>query len=500
MPDSRDADERQHKGKSNNRLEFSSATRKDLAAAAGHKCAIRKCLTPSTCVATKRDGTEGIANLGRASHIYAAAPNGPRPAPPSMTPKQIMGHSNGIWTCSSCGDTIDRLDCDYSPDQLVEMKKVRETAQKMAVSDPQIRAISCYISPIEFDEVFWKHLPNLETDKIRPALLEIAASQMRLLSERRSSNMLAPSHLRLKPLTSVMKKIIEGDGNNPVADLNRAVVIPRAHIRPTGGDHTVARRRAAEIVGAWAESIRSHHWNVSGLHIHHVNVLITARHPQTGVVCESPIRVVGDGYGRHDHTADEGEILSLKVNGLANNLYWQLSVAFDKGGMITTSVLRLLGRLSPPNFGSYQWEDRLHAYEQVVQKLAEGWQPIGFVDMNTNPPQIDDRMHPEAFEIELQITASELDECLYRCSKIRLAHALEKQWGRRFAFTEDYFEHGLDPAMIQSASDELRARLEAPPYWHRGESPALISVGRRDIKLVARDSVIAFKSVLRLPG
>lgn len=123
MPYSRDADERQHKGKSNNRLEFSSTTRRNLAAAAGHICAIRGCLTPTNCYTNKVDCTGGIANVGRASHIYAAAPNGPRPAPPSMMPKQIRHHSNGIWTCSSCGDIIDRLDCDYSPDQLYEMKK-----------------------------------------------------------------------------------------------------------------------------------------------------------------------------------------------------------------------------------------------------------------------------------------------------------------------------------------------------------------------------------------
>lgn len=497
MLDSRDADEHQQKGKSNNRLEFSSATRKHLAAAAGYKCAIRGCLTQSICSTTKTDGTEGIANVGRASHIYAAAPKGPRPAPPLMTPEQITHHSNGIWTCSSCGDIIDRLECDYSPDQLYDMKRVRETAAKMAVSDPEIRSVSRYISPIEFDEVFWKHLPNLETDEIRPALLEIAARQRLLLKERQSWNMLAPSHLPLKPLNHVMKKIIEGDGNDPVADLNRAAVLPCPHLRPALNDHTAARHRAAEIVGAWAGSIRSRHWNGTGLHIHHVNVVITARHPQTGAVCESSIRVVGNGYGRHDYTVDEGEILYLKVNSLANNLCWQLSENFDEGGMITTSALRLLGRLSPPNFRSYQWEDKFQHYEHIVQKLAEGWQPIGFVDMNTNPPQIEDRMHPEAFEIELQITASELDECLYRCSKIRLAHALEKQWGRWFAFTEDYFKHSLDLTMIQSASDELRARLGPPPYWYRGESPALISVGRRDIKLVTRDGVLAFKSVPR---
>lgn len=239
--------------------------------------------------------------------------------------------------------------------------------------------------------------------------------------------MLAPSHLPLKPLTRVTREIIEGNQDNSVADLNRATVLPCPQIRPAGDDHTAARRRAAEIVGAWARSIQSHDWNGTGTHIYNVNIVITACHPQTGVVCGSSIRGRGRGLGRHDYTVDEGEILLLKVDSFANNLKWQLSVAFNKGGMITTSALRLFDRFPHPNFRNHQWEDEFQAYEQVVQKLAEGWQPIGFVDMNTNSSQIEDRMHPEAFEIELQITASELDECIYRCSKIRLAQALERQ-------------------------------------------------------------------------
>ncbi|WP_143042584.1 hypothetical protein [Variovorax sp. YR634] len=417
-----------------------------------------------------------------------------------MTPHEITHHSNGIWTCGGCGEIVDKLECDYSPAQLVEMKRVREAAEKMAVSDPQIRGISCYLSPIEFDEVFWKNLPSLEVDKIRPALQEIAAREMQRLCERSSRDLSVPGHLSLRPLVSAIKTIIESDGDDPPAFLNRTVAHPYPHSRSVGDDHTVTRRRAAEIVDAWAERIQSHHWSGTEWHIHYVNVLITARHPQTGVVCESPIRVVGNGYGRHDHTADEGEVLRLKVRGtssLVSNLNWQLDVALDKGVMLTTSALRLAGRLSPSNFHSPRWEEEFDSYEQVVQKLAEGWQPIGFVDMNPDQSSIEDRMHPEAFEIELQITASELDECLYRCSKIRLARVLERQWGWWFACTEAYFERGLDLTMIQSASDELRARLGPPPYLYRGESPPLVSVGKRDIKLVARDGTIAFKDVLR---
>ncbi|MBH2018481.1 MAG: hypothetical protein I8H91_02725 [Burkholderiales bacterium] len=414
-----------------------------------------------------------------------------------MTPEQIMHHSNGIWTCSGCGDIVDRLECEYSPAQLAEMKSVRETAERMAASDPQIRGISCYISPFEFDEVFWENLPNFEDDKIRPALLDIAARKLQRLYERSNRDMSVPDHLPLKPLASAIKTIIKGDGDDPAAFLNRAAAHPYPHSRPAGVNHTAALRKAAEIVGSWAACIPSHFWSGTGWHIHHVNVLIAACHPQTRVVCESPIRVVGTGCGRHDHTADRGEILHLKVMGtgsLVNNLNWQLGIAFVKGKMLTTSTLRLAGRLWPRDFHSAQWEEEFDSYEQVVRKLAEGWQPIGFVDMNSGQSALNDRMHPEAFEIELQITPSELEECLYRCSKIRRARALQRQWGWSFEFTDAYFKRELDLTMIQAASDELRTRLGPPPYWHRGESPPLVRVGERNIKFLARNGVIAFYS------
>jgi hypothetical protein len=381
------------------------------------------------------------------------------------------------------------------------MKKVREIAEKMAVSDPQIRGISRYLSPIEFDEVFWKNLPNLETDQIRLDLLELAARELLRLRERSSREMSAPGRLRLKPLASAIKTIIEGDGDDAVAVLSRTAANTCCYNRLAGDKHTAARRRAAEIVGGWAESI-PHLWNGKGLLLHPVNVLITARHPQTKEMCESPIRVVGDGRGRHDHTSDEGEILHLELTRTTNhvnNLSWKLEESFDQRRRVTRSTLRLAGRLAPSNvqsdFHSEQWEEEFDTYEQVVRKLADGWQPIGFVGMSSVHSEFDGGMHPEAFEIELQITASQLDDCLYRCSKIRLARALEKQWGWRFECTEAYFDRGLDSVMIQSASDELRARLGPPPYWHRAESVPLVSVGKRDTKLVARDGVITFESV-----
>ncbi|MFZ3289081.1 MAG: hypothetical protein WA191_19850 [Telluria sp.] len=497
MADSRDFNEHEQIQKTGGRQEFSHTTRQNLAAAAGEKCSIYRCLKQSACIAIKKSGNVGKANFGTASHIYAAAPGGPRPAPPGMTPEQIAHHSNGIWTCRACGTTVDTLESDYTAAQLLEMKRVREIAQKMAASDPQIRDITSYISPLEFDEVLWDHLPDLDTKQIRLALLEIGAKAILAHCDHANRRTSTPSHLALKPLASVVKAVTE-EAAHQIRERTAAAMLPLRDVIPVEDEHVKARRKAAEIVEAWAKPMRQRGWKGFGWHIHHVNVKLTAQNPLTGAICDGFIWVVGNGYGRHDHTAHEGEILRLHVSNTCrsvSNLNWQLTIAFEKGTLRTGSTLRLGGRLAPRNFANgYEWAE-FEAYELLVRKLAEGWQPIGFVNMETEERLNPNGVHPEAFEIKLQISQTELEECLYRCGKIRLAREIEMEWGRWFICNEDYFDHALDPFLIRRASDELRAQMGPPPYRYAGESPVLLSLGRRDIKLVVKGVYISFQSV-----
>lgn len=140
--------------------------------------------------------------------------------------------------------------------------------------------------------------------------------------------------------------------------------------------------------------------------------------------------------------------------------------------------------------------DEFEAYEQVIQKLAQGWQPIGYVSRTPGETSDTNDVFRESFEIASEITEAGLDECLDRCRKIRLARDIEYTWegGWRFLLTPDYFERALNESIIRKASDELRYRLGPPPYWHQGMSPALVTVGQRHIRLIAKRGYVFFES------
>ena len=66
-------------------------------------------------------------SIGRAAHIKAASPGGPRydAAQPS---EQRSGISNGIWLCAICSDLIDKDVSRYSVDLLLDWKSRAEAA------------------------------------------------------------------------------------------------------------------------------------------------------------------------------------------------------------------------------------------------------------------------------------------------------------------------------------------------------------------------------------
>jgi hypothetical protein len=63
--------------------------------------------------------------IGKAAHISAAAPGGPR-FDPSLTPEQRRHYDNGIWMCSNHASLIDEDWRSYSSEQLREMKQQAE--------------------------------------------------------------------------------------------------------------------------------------------------------------------------------------------------------------------------------------------------------------------------------------------------------------------------------------------------------------------------------------
>ena len=64
-------------------------------------------------------------NVGVASHITAASPEGPR-YDPSLTPEQRRHKSNGIWLCQNHGKLVDSDSEHFTVEKLREWKRLAE--------------------------------------------------------------------------------------------------------------------------------------------------------------------------------------------------------------------------------------------------------------------------------------------------------------------------------------------------------------------------------------
>lgn len=128
----------------------------------------------------------------------------------------------------------------------------------------------------------------------------------------------------------------------------------------------------------------------------------------------------------------------------------------------------------------------------MVEKLAQGWEPIGFVSRKTDNWYDIGAVDPEPFDIVSTVGPAEWAACLVRCRKIRLARELQGQWDRRFVFTPDYFDDALDEASVRRAFDEVRAQV-ASPYRYEGRSAPVFSSGRWEIRLVTMNGCFFFE-------
>ncbi|MDX0414195.1 hypothetical protein CN184_11525 [Sinorhizobium medicae] len=107
--------------KSNNRDDFSQATRNRLAKQARYHCSNPSCRKLTS--APTSDGVKEV-NIGVAAHICAAAPGpGARRYRADMTPEQRKSLENGIWLCQDCAKAIDSADPAFSESFLQDWKK-----------------------------------------------------------------------------------------------------------------------------------------------------------------------------------------------------------------------------------------------------------------------------------------------------------------------------------------------------------------------------------------
>ena len=124
------------------RDDFSSRTRSRLALRVAHRCSHPDCRV-STVGPT--DSLDGVRSVGRAAHITAAAPGGPR-YDAKFTPEQRRSIDNAIWLCANHADLVDGDEKRFPVALLREWKERAERAarEEQGSQLPSPRELAAY--------------------------------------------------------------------------------------------------------------------------------------------------------------------------------------------------------------------------------------------------------------------------------------------------------------------------------------------------------------------
>lgn len=95
-----------------------------LRARVAHRCSNPDCRVPTV---GPGEGLLNVASIGKAAHITAAAPGGPR-YDPTMGASERASIKNAIWLCSNCATKIDVDEASYPVTSLHEWKRLAEAA------------------------------------------------------------------------------------------------------------------------------------------------------------------------------------------------------------------------------------------------------------------------------------------------------------------------------------------------------------------------------------
>jgi hypothetical protein len=103
--------------------DFLESVKVELAKRVNYRCSICDVQT-----AGPRTDSDKAFTIGKAAHIKAAAPGGPR-YDETQTPAQRRSIKNGIFGCANCADRIDRDEGAYPPE---ERHRLKDNAEKLA--------------------------------------------------------------------------------------------------------------------------------------------------------------------------------------------------------------------------------------------------------------------------------------------------------------------------------------------------------------------------------
>ena len=430
------------------RVNFLKSTRKILAGNAGHMCSFYNCGKPTIGPEIKGDGTVGTKGIAVAAHIYAASPGGPRP-PVGLTDKEIRAESNGIWLCPDDALKVDNFQFEYPAELLLEMKQVRVFAQSLALQNPIVSFMAHSIGMKRLDSIVRKHLPDLDKDKI---IDEVKAAYIRTEITHSTTEIPFPiASLAVSGVQTLSRVIRE-----VMVCANHRLQIEDQVWRDVIADwsvyfrklHRPPQKRVAQSGSGYAK--------------------ISARNPKTGEILKDGVKtgafvMLSDGEDL-SNPMDKHLLLQHTFKPFSP-LEWILNVKPAFGTFEVESVLTFYKDVSPRYDVLNNERKSFESYAAVLEKLTQGWEPIGYVGLSLGEGNECNNYHPTPVSIACEIEPEQFELRTRRCERVKLGYEIADTFDSTMNFTPAFFNQSITDTELSAAATDFLTEL-GPKPWH----------------------------------
>lgn len=447
------------------RVNFLKNTRIILAGSAGHLCSFYDCPKATIGPEVKGDGSIGVKGVAIAAHIYAASPGGPRP-PVGLTDEEVRAESNGIWLCPDDATKVDAFQFEYPAELLLEMKLVRVFSQSLALHNPTIRFMAHFIGMKRVDNIVRQHLPDLDKAKITEA---VKAAYIRIE---------VVDSIAVLPLPTASFAL----SSNPI--LSRVIrevmvaVNQRLHVEDQVWRDVIANWSAH--FGRFEQRSQQPTARVDRGY-----AKISARNPKTGEILNDGVET-----GAFVMLTDDDDLYSPKTKHILlqhtftafNSLEWKLEVRPSLGTFEVESGLTVYKDVSPRDGVFNNDRDSFESYAAVLEKLTQGWEPIGYVGLSVGEGNDDGNYHPTPVSIVCQVEPDQFSSRNRRCERVKLGYKIADTFGVTMKFTPDFFNESIaDSAVLEAATDFLTGL--GPKPWSVLCTSKPITLVREDLEM-----------------
>lgn len=419
------------------RVEFSITTKRLLAHRAGLLCSHYDCLRPTVTPAKNQKGEEGAVGTGVAAHIYAASEKGPRP-PDGMSEDQIRDQSNGTWMCRLCSNQIDDFRWNYPPEKVLEMKRVREFAQFLTVTQSDASYLIGWMGVKRFDRIVRDHLPELDAEEIRLSIIDHGKKFVGENLVMNSEALMAPPDHFIK--RALPKMVREGE-----RELGRVQPAPRLVIEQ-------------QWVKDIAREFNKEFYDVENFTAEQINngqICLRARCPVTGQLSEAAYHARADISCKHDPFGQGGKEIKFQVVS-RSGAEWRYFLSTEIGNTYLSSRMTLENFPLPAiTDGLNQSRREFEGYAGWIDALRNGFHPVGQIGLRPTDFPSGDSLHPGIFEITQDVHPSGLAAAAEFCARVRLAYEFADKLNLSVALNRHLFDARLNVDSIREAMEEL---------------------------------------------